>query len=162
VKAALDAQKSVRSKAKQPANAFGAAPPSPSKIDAAKLDAAFGVKGTAKDGMYKGVFGRKTRAECGCTIGKAMGVNTWAAFAGTDADAVVDGDFAVSEDEMQPVLKALRAAGVHVVAIHSHMTQESPRILFLHYWGRGVAAELAKAVKRALDLTAWDGRSTST
>jgi hypothetical protein len=162
VKAALDAQKGVRAKTKQPANAFGAPPPSPSAIDAAKLDAAFGVKGAAKDGMYKAVFGRKTHAECGCTIGKAMGVNTWAAFGGTDADAVVDGDFAVAEDELQRVLKALRGAGINVVAIHSHMTQESPRILFLHYWGRGAAADLAKTLKRALDLTAWDGRSTTT
>ncbi len=162
VRAALDAQKTVRAKNKLPANAFGAPPPSPNAIDAAKLDAAFGIKGTAKDGMYKAVFGRKTRAECGCTIGKAMGVNTWAAFGGTDANAVVDGDFAVSEDELQPVLKSLRAAGIHIVAIHSHMTGESPRVLFLHYWGRSAAADLAKALKRALDLTAWDGRSSST
>jgi hypothetical protein len=120
------------------------------------------VKGTSKDGMYKAVFGRKTQAECGCTVGKAMGVNTWAAFGGTDDNAVVDGDFAVAEGELQPVLKALRGGGVHVVAIHSHMTGESPRILFLHYWGRGRAADLAATVKRAVDLTAWDGRTQST
>jgi aspartate 1-decarboxylase len=78
-------------------------------------------------------------------------VNTWAAFAGTDDDAVVDGDFAVLEDELQPVLKSLRKAGVNIVAIHSHMTHENPRILFMHYWGRGKAEELAHAVKSALD-----------
>ena len=60
------------------------------------------------------------------------------------------------------MLKALRGASVNVVAIHSHMTQESPRILFLHYWGRGSAADLAASVKRALDLTAWDGRGQTT
>ena len=91
-----------------------------------------------------------------------MGVNTWAAFAGTDDNAVVDGDFAVTEDELQPVLKSLRGGGINVVAIHSHMTGETPRILFLHYWGRGKAAELATVVKKALDLTAWDGRTQST
>jgi hypothetical protein len=162
VKATLDAVHAVRKKAARPAGAFGAPTPAQSKIDPAPLDAVFGVKGTAKDGQYKGTFGRKTQAECGCTIGKAMGVNTWAAFGGTDADAVVDGDFAVAEGELQPVLKALRAGGVNVVAIHSHMTGETPRILFLHYWGRGRAADLARTVKQALDLTAWDGKTPST
>jgi hypothetical protein len=160
VRAILDAEKTVRAKATQPANAFGPPPPKgPSQIDAAKLDGVFGVKGASKDGMYKATMGRKTQAACGCTVGKTMGVNTWAAFAGKDDDAVVDGDFAVAESELQPVLKTLRAGSINVVAIHSHMTQESPRVLFLHYWGRGKAAELAATVKKALDLTAWDGRS---
>jgi hypothetical protein len=97
-----------------------------------------------------------------CTIGKAMGVNTWAAFGGTDDNAIVDGDFAVNESELQPVLKVLRGSGINVVAIHSHMTNENPRVLFLHYWGRGKAADLATTVKRALDLTAWDGKSGTT
>lgn len=158
VRAALDAQKAIRLKAPQPQSGFGGAVlGAPHRIDAAKLDAIFGVKGTAKDGMYKAVMGRKASASCGCSIGKSMGVNTWAAFAGTDESAVVDGDFAVTEGELQRVLKALRAGNVDIVAIHSHMTGETPRILFLHYWGRGAAAELATAVKRALDLTAWDG-----
>ena len=160
VKAAVDAQKAVRKASARPPATFGSpAVASPSKIDAAKLDDVFGVKGASKDGMYKATMGRKTTAACGCSIGKAMGINTWAAFAGTDASAVVDGDFAVSEGELQPVLKALRGGGINVVAIHSHMTQENPRILFLHYWGRGPAADLARTVKRAVDLTAWDGRS---
>lgn len=124
----------VRAKAAQPVGTFGkGAPRGPSHIDAAKLDAVFGVKRQSKDGMYKAVMGRKTQAECGCTIGKAMGINTWSAFAGADDDAIVDGDFAVSEGELRPVLKALRAGGIDIVAIHSHMTQESPRLLFLHY-----------------------------
>ncbi len=161
VKAALDAVKMVRLKAPQPHEGFGA--PSlatASKIDAAKLDPVFGVKGTAKDGMYKAVMGRTTTAACGCTIGKAMGVNTWSAFAGTDDNAAVDGDFAVSEAELQPVLKALRSGGINIVAIHHHMTDEKPRILFLHYWGRGSAANLAKTLKQALDLTDWEGKKS--
>ena len=161
VKATLDAQRAVRVKTAAPASSFGAAlPAGPSKIDGAKLDAVFGVKGATKDGMYKATMGRKTQASCGCTVGKAMGVNTWAAFAGAEDSAVVDGDFAVAEGELQAVLKSLRGGGISIVAIHSHMTQESPRILFLHYWGRGKASELASTVKRALDLTAWDGTRT--
>jgi hypothetical protein len=155
VRAALDAMKAVRAKSAQPRDRFeGAAIPAKSSIDAAKVEAALGVKGAARDGMVKITIGRAaTTAACGCTIGKAMGVNTWAAFAGTDENAVVDGDFAVTEDELQPVLKSLRGSGIHVVAIHHHMVGEQPRILFLHYWGRGPAATLAAGVKRAVDLT---------
>jgi hypothetical protein len=74
----------------------------------------------------------------------------WAAFAGSDEQAVVDGDFAMREDELQPVLKAMRSEGINIVAIHQHMTHENPRILFLHYWGKGKAVDLARAVKKAL------------
>jgi hypothetical protein len=83
-----------------------------------------------------------------------MGVNTWAAFAGSDAQAVVDGDFAMEERELQTVLKALRKGGLDVVAIHNHMTGEDPRIVFLHYWGIGPAAQLAHALRSALDAQA--------
>lgn len=157
MQAAFAAQKTVRSAAPSPKTSFDrGALPTASSIDGPKLDAVLGVKGTSKDGMYKAVMGRKATAACGCSVGKAEGVNTWAAFAGSEENAVVDGDFAVIESELQPVLKSLRASGVNVVAIHHHMTGESPRILFLHYWGRGKASDLASAVKKALDLTAWD------
>lgn len=86
----------------------------------------------------------------GTTVGKEMGVNTWAAFAGSDDNAVVDGDFAMHENELQRVLKAMRKEGINVVAIHSHMSAEQPRIVFLHYWGRGKAADLAQSLKRTL------------
>jgi len=83
-----------------------------------------------------------------------MGANTWAAFAGSDAKALVDGDFAMLESELQGVLKALRGAGIEVVAIHSHMTGEEPRILFLHYWGIGTTEALARGLRAALDTQA--------
>jgi hypothetical protein len=159
VRMALDAAKAVRQKAPQPSDHFeGPAIPTPSAIDGSKVEAALGVKGTAKDGMFKVVIGRAaSTASCGCQIGKAMGVNTWAAFAGTNENAVVDGDFAVTEGELQPVLRALRKEGVHVVAIHHHMVGENPRILFLHYWGRGTVESLSKTLKTALDLTKTGG-----
>lgn len=155
VRAALDAARAIRQKAPKPRERFeGPAIPAKSTIDPAKVEAALGVKVTAKDGMAKAVIGRPaTVADCGCKIGKAMGVNTWAAFAGTDDNAVVDGDFAVTEDELQPVLKALRAGKINIVAIHNHMVGEEPRILFFHYWGRGPVAELGKVVKGAIGLT---------
>src|SRR5215831_17565303 len=100
--------------------------PATSKLDASKLDAIFGQKGDYKDGVYKATFGRTTKM--GETdVGNTMGVNTWAAFAGTDDAAVVDGDFAMHESELQPVLEALRHAGIMIVAIHQHMVGEEPR-----------------------------------
>jgi hypothetical protein len=86
----------------------------------------------------------------GVTIEKDMGVNTWAAFAGTDDNAIVDGDFAVTEDQLQPVLKELLEDKINIVAIHQHMAHEDPRILFFHYWGSGAAKDLANAVKGGL------------
>ncbi len=154
VKLAMSKVGEIRKKTPKPATTFGAAPlPAKSTLDAAKLEAALGMKGQAKDGMWKAVIGRDVTAACGCPAGKAMGVNTWAAFAGTDDVALVDGDFAVTEAELQPVLKELRGGGIHVVAIHHHMSGESPRILFLHYWGRGKGVDLAAVVKRALEHT---------
>ena len=160
VKTALEKIAETRKKTAKPSERSGAAPlPAKSTIDAAKLDALFGVKGQAKDGMYKATMGRAATAACGCPIGKTMGVNTWAGFQGTEDNAAVDGDFSVTEGELQPVLKALRAGGIDIVAIHSHMTGETPRLLFFHYWGRGKAGELAAVLKKGLDLIAWDDKA---
>ena len=90
----------------------------------------------------------------GHAVGKTMGVNTWAAFAGSDDKAVVDGDFAMLESELQGVLKALRGGRIDIVAIHQHMTGEQPRVLFLHYWGIGSTVELARGLEAALAKTA--------
>src|SRR5437773_2481924 len=126
--------------------------PAKTTLDPRKLDAVLGAKGDFKDGVYKAVFGRVTKMH-GRELGSAMGVNTWAAFAGSDDKAVVDGDFAMLESELKPVLKKLRGASISVVAIHQHMTGEEPRIMFLHYWGIGKAEDLGKGVRGALDLT---------
>src|SRR5438552_254763 len=126
--------------------------PTRSSLTTARIDAAIGQKGDLGNGVYKVTIGRTTRMH-GHEAGKAMGVNTWAAFAGSDDRAVVDGDFAMLEPELQPVLKALRRAGINIVAIHQHMAGEQPRILFLHYWGGGPAESLARGLRTALDVT---------
>jgi hypothetical protein len=126
--------------------------PAKSTLDPKKIDAILRASGDFKDGVYKATFGRTTKMG-GMEAGNAMGVNTWAAFAGSDDAAIVDGDFAMLESELQAVLKTLRGAGIRVVAIHQHMTGETPRILFLHYWGTGSTADLAKGVRAALDKT---------
>jgi hypothetical protein len=133
--------------------------PAKSTLDAKKLDAVFegrGAPGDFKDGVYKVVVGRATKMG-GHQMGKAMGVNTWAALAGSDDRAVIDGDFAMREAELQTVLKSLRNSGINIVAIHQHMTGEQPRVLFLHYWGVGKAADLAGAIVGALKETKHDG-----
>jgi hypothetical protein len=80
-----------------------------------------------------------------------MGLNTWAAFVGTDQDAAIAGDVAMLENEVTPVLKTLRKNGIDVVAIHNHMIEARPVVIFLHYWGRGPAERLATSFNAALD-----------
>ena len=126
--------------------------PAHSSLDPAKLDSALGLKGQYKDGVYKFVVGRTAQMH-DVAIGNQMGVNTWGAFAGSDDTAIVDGDFAMHESELQNVLKTLRKAGINVVAIHQHMTGEQPRIMFLHYWGVAPANDLAKGLRAALNVT---------
>jgi hypothetical protein len=126
--------------------------PASTTLDPKKHEAVLGRKGELANGVYKVVVGRETKM-AGHAMGNAMGVNTWAAFAGSDEKAVVDGDFAMLEGELQNVLKALRRAGIHVVAIHQHMTGESPRVMFLHYWGVGRTEDLAKGLAAALNET---------
>ena len=150
IKGVYDAAKAIRSKAANPTQSFSAGAnsslPEKSSITAAPLNEVLGTQGESKDGMVKFTFGRPAKMH-GVNLGKDMGVNTWAAFAGNDDNAIVDGDFAVTEDELQPVLKSLLKEKINIVAIHQHMTHEEPRIMFFHYWGRGRAKGLANAVK---------------
>jgi hypothetical protein len=135
-------------------------PPPDARIDPAKtslnpkpIDTILNKPGTMKNGVYKVVFGRTTKMH-GHDIGSGMGVNTWVGFAGSDAQAAIAGDFVMSENEVPGVIKALRDAKIHIVAIHNHMIDESPRMIFLHYWAAGPAATLAQGVKAALDTQA--------
>ena len=150
VKALYDRIAQVRAGQASPASGFPAEVASSSSITAAPLQAILGAPVQSQSGMAKATIGRDARMH-GTGVGNEMGLNTWAAFAGSDEQAVVDGDFAMREDELQPVLKAMRARGIHVVAIHQHMTHEEPRYVFMHYWGKGRATDLAGAVKAALD-----------
>src|SRR5215831_3479839 len=126
--------------------------PSQSRLDLGKLMTILGHRGDLSGGVYKVVVGRTAHVH-GHAMGATMGVNTWAAFWGADDRAAVDGDVVMKENELQPVLKALRRAGLQIVAIHQHMTGEEPRLVFLHYWGVGRAEDLARGVRAALDLT---------
>ena len=149
VRKVYDAAKQIRAANPQPKDSFGAARlPEKNSITAAPLNDIFGAQGELKDGMVKFTFGRPATMH-GVKIDNTMGANTWAAFAGSDDDAVVDGDFAVTEDELQPTARSLLKERINIVAIHQHMTHEQPRMMFFHYWGRGRAKDLAQAIKGA-------------
>lgn len=122
-------------------------------LDTARLAKIVGHEGEQTGEVYKITIGREdlSMKEHGATINARMGLNTWAAFTGTQEDAVVAGDVAMLESEVTPVLKALRKSGLDVVAIHHHMVGEQPMVIFLHYWGRGSAEKLAAGFKAGLD-----------
>jgi hypothetical protein len=152
VKAVWDSVKQTRASHPTVAHQFVVGSlPTTSSITAAPLEKIIGMASQQSAGMVKFTIGREVRMGDGGVAGKEMGVATWAAFAGTDDNAVVDGDFATTTAELQPALKSLRADGINIVAIHSHMSDDNPHLFFFHYWGRGKAADLASSVKKALD-----------
>jgi hypothetical protein len=124
-------------------------------LNPAQLAKIVGSEGETNGAVYKITIGRPDikMVEMGAPINARMGLNTWAAFYGSDADAVVAGDVAMLDHEVQPVLKALRANNINIVAMHHHMVGTTPNVIFLHYWARGPAQSLAAGVKAALDQT---------
>ena len=153
VKSVWDAIKKVRAGNAQPATGFGGMTPQDGKIDAAPLEKILGRKSQSKEGIVKFSIGREGVMHR-MKVGEAMGLNTWAAFSGSDQLAAVDGDFIMTGPEVQPVLHALRKCGIHIVALHNHMIGEQPAFYFLHYWGKGSTQDLAQGVKDALDAQA--------
>ena len=133
------------------------ASPAPAAATAAKIDGAriaqiVGAAGEQNGDVYKITIGRDDLkiTEMGAVINARMGLNTWAAFTGTNENAAIAGDVAMLAKEVTPVLKALRANGFDVVAIHHHMTDTEPAVFFLHYWSTGPAEKLAAGFKAAL------------
>jgi hypothetical protein len=143
-----------------PASATGnaAPPPGPAPaafpFDTAGLNKIVGMEGDKLGVVYKFTAGRDDLhlTEMGAAINARMGLNSWAAFAGNDADAQVAGDIAMRENEVNAVLKALRSHDLNVVAIHHHMLGIQAPVIFLHYWGRGPSAKLAAGFRAALDV----------
>lgn len=152
-KPALDLIGHVSSR--HPAPAAPAASVQPGELDTAKITQIVGHEGEKLGSVYKITVGRDDidLREMGAKINARMGLNTWASFVGTNDHAAIAGDVAMLENEVQPVLKALRKNGLEVVAIHHHMIGSSPTIIFLHYWGQGSSEQLAKGFRAALDNT---------
>ena len=122
-------------------------------LDTDRIAKIVGHAGEQTGPVYKITLGRDDLdvKEMGAAINARMGLNTWAAFVGTNDDSAVAGDVAMLESEVTPTLKALRSHGLEVVAIHHHMLNTKPEIIFLHYWGHGPADKLATGFKAAVD-----------
>src|SRR5262245_6619429 len=137
----------------KPATSPAPAPAAQPVFAAAAIAKIVGHQGDTTGAVYKITVGRDdlNLKEMGAPINARMGLNTWAAFVGTDANAAIAGDVAMLANEVTPVLKALRQNGLQVVAIHQHMTGTQPTIYFLHYWGTGPTTKLASGFKAALD-----------
>lgn len=158
VKPGLDLIGHVKPETVSPASAAG------TPLDTAKLAKVAGHEGEQTGAVYKITVGRDDLGmkEHGAVINARMGLNTWAAFVGTQEDAAIAGDVAMLESEVTPVLKALRKNDLDVVAIHHHMTGDRPVVIFLHYWGRGPAEKLAAGFKAALDEVGKGGAASHT
>ncbi|MBO0700047.1 MAG: DUF1259 domain-containing protein [Zavarzinella sp.] len=153
VKAVWGAIKAVRAKHPEPAKAFPGDTPKAGTITAGPIEAALGHKSESEAGIVKVTIGREG-AMHGVNVAGSMGLTTWAGFSGSDELAAMDGDFIMTAHEVQPVLRALRKGGIHIVALHNHMIGEQPAFYFTHFWGKGKAGDLAGAVKAALDAQA--------
>jgi uncharacterized protein DUF1259 len=132
-------------------------------LDTATLANIVGYQGEQTGPVYKITIGRPDipLKEMGASINARMGLNTWAAFYGSDSDAVIAGDIAMLDREVTPVLKSLRSSGIDVVAIHHHMTGTQPQVIFLHYWGKGSAQKLATAFRTAIEQTGARPKTTT-
>jgi hypothetical protein len=150
VKSIWDAIKKVRSEHTTPPKRFAGEIPKEGKIDAEVIEKMLGHKSETQQGVVKVTIDRDG-AMHGIKMSGSMGLTTWAAFSGSDDLAAVDGDFIMTGEEVQPVLRALRKAGIHIVALHNHMISEQPAFYFAHFWGNGRAEALANGVKAALD-----------
>jgi hypothetical protein len=153
VKAVWDAIKKVRATHATPGVAFAEIGPQANELEPKTVEEILGHKAQTQDGVVKITIGREGTMH-GVKVGGSMGLTTWMAFSGGDAHAVVDGDFIMAAAEVQPVLRALRKADIHIVALHNHMVGEQPAYYFTHFWGKGPARDLARGLKSALDAQA--------
>jgi hypothetical protein len=149
VKGVWDAIKNMRAASSEPATRFDSRTPQPGALNGDALAKLLGAKAESQEGIVKFTIGREA-AMHGLKFGGSMGLATWAAFTGSDALAVVDGDIAMTANEVQPVLHALRKNGIHIVALHNHMVSENPHYFFVHFWGKGEAEKLGQGLEEVL------------
>jgi hypothetical protein len=142
----------------QPAGVSDAAPPPTIDIDTAQIEQVLGAKGQANAGVYQFNVPRRdpiTEHNVQLLPPGPTGVATVINFQATgNGKAAITGDFVLTADEVNPVIKALRSNGIEVTAIHSHMLSEQPRLIFMHFWANDDALKLARGLREALDKTA--------
>ncbi|MEE8583741.1 MAG: DUF1259 domain-containing protein [Acidobacteriota bacterium] len=150
VAAVWKAIRQVRASRPNPATRFAGGVPQEGSLDTEQLQQTLGLQGQVRDGVLKVSLSGQARMGR-VQVGASMGLSSWAAFSGSDALAAVDGDFIMTADQVQPLLKAMRREGIHVVALHNHMIGEAPTQYFVHYWGKGPALQLAQSIRAVLD-----------
>jgi hypothetical protein len=125
------------------------------QLDTVAIQQAIGKTGQLSGDVYKVTFPRTDLhvARDSVAIRPGLALTGWAAFKAVGSEAVTHGDLAIKEAEVNPVVAKLRAEQIEVTAIHNHLLGESPRVMYVHFWGRGPAARLAAALKAALALT---------
>jgi hypothetical protein len=142
----------------RPTGLSDAAPPPTIDIDTAQIDAILGAKGQANSGVYQVSVSRRdpiTEHSAQLQPAGPTGVATGINFQPTgNGKAAITGDFVLTAEEVNPVIKALRTNGIEVTAIHSHMLFEQPRLIFMHFWANDDAVKLARGLREALDKTA--------
>jgi hypothetical protein len=125
-------------------------------LDTAKIDQALGRPGQKIGDVYRVAFPRTDLhvSVNGLAIKPGLALGSWAAFAGTEADAMVMGDLVLLEDELNPVMEKLRSAGFEISAVHNHLLHETPRVMYMHYMGHGAGSQLATSLRAALAVSA--------
>jgi hypothetical protein len=124
-------------------------------LNTARIDQALGRSGQKAGDVYRVGFPRTDLQVVvhGVAIKPGFALGSWAAFSGTDQDAIVMGDLVLLQGEVNPVMQKLRSAGFEITAVHNHLLDESPRIMYMHYMGRGAAAQLASSLREALAVS---------
>jgi len=124
-------------------------------LDTTKIDQALGRSGQKTGDVYRVGFPRTDLqvTVAGVSIKPGLALGSWAAFSGSDANASVMGDLVLLESEVNPVMSKLRASGIEITAVHNHVLNETPQVLYMHYLGHGDAVELAKSLRAALAMS---------
>src|SRR5216684_1288328 len=124
-------------------------------LDTAKIDEALGRSGQKLGDVYKVGFPRTDLRVSvhGVAIKPGLALGSWAAFIGTDDNAMVMGDLVLLEDELNPVMEKLRSAGFEISAAHNHLIEETPHVVYMHYMGHGAASQLAASLRSALAIS---------
>ena len=135
---------------------FAAAPRAQGTLNTSAIDQALGRSGQMQGDVYRVSFPRTdlTVTVDGVRIRPGFALGSWGAFKSTGADAITHGDLVLTEAEVDPVISKLFEGGLEITALHNHLVGEAPRIMYLHFWGRGDAAKLATALHAALAVTA--------
>lgn len=134
---------------------LGAAPQAPNALDTAAIDKAFGMTGQMMGDVYRIGMPRTDLAVTvhGIAIKPGLALGSWAAFRKAGAQAVVHGDLVLTETEINPLISKLQDAGFQITALHNHLLEETPHVMYLHYWGQGTEASLATTLRGALQGT---------